>query len=57
MRGPLAAGVCWARVATARHFATDVVAGVVLGTVAGVAASTTVYELEDRLTSGRRPPT
>ena len=54
---PLAAGVCWSRVATGRHFTTDVMAGVAIGAVAGVAVSKAADEIEQRLTSRSDRPT
>ena len=54
---PLAAGVCWSRVATGRHFTTDVLAGVAVGAVAGVCISKAADKVEQRLTSRSERPT
>ena len=55
--GPFAAAVCWSRVATARHFTTDVVAGIAIGTGVGVASSIVADRLAERLNSGDEQPT
>ena len=54
---PVAAAVCWSRVATARHFTTDVAAGIAIGAATGIVVSKVAQGVNDRLTSGDERPT
>jgi membrane-associated phospholipid phosphatase len=54
---PVAAAVCWSRVATARHFTTDVAAGVALGAASGVVVSKLAQRVTEPLTSDEQQPT
>jgi membrane-associated phospholipid phosphatase len=54
---PVAVAVCWSRVATARHFMTDVAAGVAVGAATGVVVSKLAQRVTERLTSDEQRPT